>query len=77
MQHASPVTESVPDVRISEIEFDETDPTFAEYKTILDKFDPRIHVSLATLCLYVQGDFYHLLLCMFADTVWDGKIGRR
>lgn len=39
------VTESaLPDLSISEIDFDESDPAFAEYRTILDKFDVRVQV---------------------------------
>lgn len=42
------VTESaLPDLSISEIDIDDHDPAFAEYRTILDKFDVRVLVSWA------------------------------
>lgn len=43
------VSESaLPDLSFSDIDFDDHDPAFAEYKSILDRFDVRVLVSLPT-----------------------------
>lgn len=39
---------ALPDLSFSDIDFDDHDPAFAEYKSILDRFDVRVLVSLPT-----------------------------
>ena len=44
------VTESaLPDLSISEIDFDDNDSAFAEYRAILDRFDVRVQVRPTSL----------------------------
>lgn len=43
------ITDSAPDVEISEVEFDENDPAFAEYKHVLDRFKAEDKVRILRL----------------------------